>query len=88
MAKKKTKATTTIVKAKKGSKITPQEVKTFLSLYNTYGTYKAVADLTGRSADRVGYHIKLAIAAGVSADVEEDKKEEDTKGKKTITITI
>lgn len=81
------KKTTKVVKAKKGSKITPKEVKTFLALYSTYGTYTEVAKKCGRSADRVAYHIKLAIAAGLSEEVvTEDKKEED--GKKTITITI
>ena len=85
MAKKK--KTTTIVKAKKGSKVSPAEVKTFLSLYNTYGTYVAVAKMTGRSEKAVASHIKLAIAAGIGVEVEEEEVEE-TKGKKTITITI
>lgn len=82
MAKKKD--TTTVVRAKKGSKVTPDEVKTFLTLYNTYGTYKAVAQKMGRSDGVVARHIKLAIAAGISVETTEEKKEE----KKTITITI
>ena len=81
------KKSTRVVKAKKGSKITPKEVKTFLTLYSTYGTYTEVAKRCGRSADRVAYHIKLAVAAGLAEEmVEEETKEED--GKKTITITI
>lgn len=86
MAKKKSTKTTTVVKAKKGSKVSPEEVKTFLSLYNTYGTYKAVADMTGRSDGVVAKHIKLAIAAGITVEETEEKK--DDKGKKTIIINI
>lgn len=82
MAKKK--KASTVVKAKKGSKISPSEVKTFLSLYNTYGTYAAVAKMTGRSEKAVSGHIKLAIAAGISAEIEEEKEEAKQR---TITIT-
>lgn len=84
MAKKKT--TTTVVKAKKGSKVTPEEVKTFLTLYNTYGTYSAVAKMTGRGEATIAKHIKLAIAAGITIEEKEEKK--DDKGKKTIIINI
>lgn len=42
--------------------ITRAEAEYFLALYNQYGTYQAVADITGRSATSVSKWVKILQA--------------------------
>ncbi len=42
----------------KGSRITPEEIKEMVTLYDQLGTYAAVAKKMGRSADSVSKYIK------------------------------
>ncbi len=43
---------------KKGSRITPDEIREMVILYDQLGTYAAVARKMGRSADSVSKYIK------------------------------
>ena len=45
-----------------GRKITRAEAEYFLALYNQYGTYQAVAQITGRSASSVSKWVKILQA--------------------------
>ena len=47
---------------KKGSRVSRVEAERFVELYNQLGTYKAVADITGRSADTVSRWVKILQA--------------------------
>jgi DNA invertase Pin-like site-specific DNA recombinase len=47
---------------KKGSRVSRVEAERFVTLYNQLGTYKAVADITGRSADTVSRWVKILQA--------------------------
>lgn len=49
-------------KAKKGTRISRAEAEHFVYLYNQLGTYKAVAEITGRSPESVGKWVKLLQA--------------------------
>lgn len=48
--------------SKKGSRVSRVEAERFVELYNQLGTYKAVADITGRSADTVSRWVKILQA--------------------------
>lgn len=47
---------------KKGSRISRLEAERFVELYNQLGSYKAVADITGRCADSVSKWVKILQA--------------------------
>lgn len=47
-----------MAKPVKGSRITPDEIKEMVVLYDQLGTYAAVARKMGRSADSVSRYIK------------------------------
>lgn len=47
---------------KKGSRISRVEAERFVELFNQFGTYQAVADLTGRSASSVSKWVKILQA--------------------------
>ena len=46
----------------KGSRITREEAKYFLLLYEKYESYQAVAEITGRSASSVSKWVKILQA--------------------------
>lgn len=48
--------------SKKGSRVSRVEAERFVELYNQLGTYKAVADITGRSADTISRWVKILQA--------------------------
>ena len=50
---------------KKGSRISRVEAERFVELFNQFGTYQAVADLTGRSASSVSKWVKILQAEAV-----------------------
>lgn len=73
-------------------KVSPAEMRRFMELYDTYGTYAEVARKTGRSSTTVAKYIRMGIAAGFSMEEKEevvtDNKSITLSGKKTITITL
>jgi len=46
----------------KGSRISRVEAERFVALYNQFGTYQAVAEITGRSASAVSKWVKILQA--------------------------
>ena len=46
----------------KGTRISRAEAELFVILYNQYGTYQAVAKMTGRSASSVSKWVNLLMA--------------------------
>jgi len=46
----------------KGSRISRVEAERFVTLYNQFGTYQAVAEITGRSASEVSKWVKILQA--------------------------
>ena len=55
--------------AKKGSRVTPEELILMHQLYNKYHSYARVAREIGRSASCVSYNIKMNDAPKVVRDV-------------------
>ena len=68
----------------KHPKVSPTEMMQMLELYNSYGTYAAVARKMRRHPDTVSKYVRLAIAAQGSASREEVVEETE----KTIIIKI
>lgn len=71
-------------------KVSPAEMRRFMELYDTYGTYAAVAREMHRSPQTVSKYIRMAIAAGFTLTKEEESSNSSIKlgGNNSITITF
>lgn len=68
----------------KHKKVSPEEMRRFMELYDNYGTYAAVARETHRNPQTVAKYIRMGIAASFTPQ----ETVIDASGKKSITITL